>query len=810
MRSLLKFAPLWHFVSPLRRAASWLQAQGSLRRLSSGLIFAMAAGLLAPALIGVTALTQLRQEQVDKELVDKLENNVILLASSLAIPAWNYDIQGMTRITEAALLDPQVVRITVRDPASAPLISMERPERRLGQSVVHRQEMRLRELAVDKPEFAGSVEIEFDDSQAQQQFQNDRQIYAFILMGQLLLSLGLMLVALHLWVLKPLTSLCAFSSQVAGGDFEHPLDWSRPDEIGQLALQMDKMRGDLKTSFAEQRAILTNIELGVIFERGGLIQLASRQAERSFGHPPGVMAGLPILTIYPDDAGADTASARATSAIATGDGRHEEELILQRIDGTRFWAHLRVSQLDPAQPQAGCIWVIEDISARKAVEDEINLLAFYDPLTLLPNRRLLRDRLAQALAASTRSGLHGALLFIDLDNFKSLNDTLGHARGDLLLKQVGQRLTQCVRESDTVARIGGDEFVVILQDLGARLDECATQAEGVGEKILESLNQAYSLDGHVRHSTPSIGVTLFANDCDSVDELLKEADMAMYQAKTAGRNTLRFFDVDMQAMLLNRAALEEDLRESLRLSHFLLHYQPQVVGSGQVTGAEVLLRWSHPQRGLVPPIEFIPLAEDTNLITALGHWVLETACTTLADWSAQDDMKHLVVSVNVSAKQFRQPHFVAEVLAIIERTGADPHLLKLELTESLLVEDVEDIIVKMSALQARGVGFSLDDFGTGYSSLSHLKRLPLDQLKIDQSFVRDILTDPNDLAIAKMVVALAESLGLGVIAEGVELAAQREMLAQIGCDAYQGYLFSRPLPREQFEARCRAAAKALA
>ncbi|ACB35553.1 diguanylate cyclase/phosphodiesterase with PAS/PAC sensor(s) [Leptothrix cholodnii SP-6] len=810
MRSLLKSKPLRHIASALRRAAGRLHERSSLRRLSSGLLLTMAAGLLVPALVGVTALTELRQKQIDQELVDKLENTAVLLGSSLVVPAWNYDIQGMTRITEAAMLDPQVVRITVRDPASAPLVSVEQPERRRGRSVVQRQDMRLSGQVIDKTEVAGSVEIEFDDSLAQQQFKNDRQVYAFILLGQLLLSLGLMLAALHLWVLKPLTSLSAFSSRVAGGDFEHPLDWSRPDEIGRLALQMDKMRADLKTSFAEQRAILTNIELGVIFERGGLIQLASRQAERSFGHPPGFMSGLPILAIYPEDARAGIASARAMAAIATGDGRHEEELMLHRRDGSQFWAHLRVRQLDPAQPQAGCIWVIEDISARKAVEDEVNRLAFYDPLTQLPNRRLLRDRLAQALAASARSGMHGALIFIDLDNFKSLNDTLGHARGDQLLKLVGQRLTHCVRESDTVARLGGDEFVVIVQDLGARLDECATQAEGVGEKILDALNQPYPLDGHVRHSTPSIGITLFADDRDSVDDLLKEADMAMYQAKTAGRNTLRFFDADMQAMLVQRAALEEDMRESMRLSHFLLHYQPQVVGSGRITGAEVLLRWPHPLRGLVPPAEFIPLAEDTNLITALGHWVLETACKTLADWSAQDDMKHLSVSVNVSARQFRQPHFVAEVMSILERTGADPHLLKLELTESLLVEDVEDIVAKMSALKSRGVGFSLDDFGTGYSSLAHLKRLPLDQLKIDQSFVRDILTDPNDLAIGRMVVALADSLGLTVIAEGVELAAQRELLAQIGCDAYQGYLFSRPLPREPFEACCRAARQAVA
>jgi diguanylate cyclase (GGDEF)-like protein/PAS domain S-box-containing protein len=809
VRALLNPMPVRRAMNHLRTIASWLRAHGSPRRLGIGLSLAMAAGLLAPALIGVTMLTQLRQEQVDKELADKLDSKVALLTSSLMIPVWNYDLLGVTRITEAAFRDPQVVRITVSDAGSAALIHLERPERRLGQSIVERREMLLSGLAGNSLELAGSVEIEIDDSLAQQQFKSDRLIYAFILLLQLLLSLALMLVALHLWVLKPLASLSRFSNQVADGDFDHPLDWSRPDEIGLLARQMDQMRGDLKTSFAEQRAILTNIELGVIFERAERIQLANRHAERVFGRGPGTMTGLPLQAMYPQGICSTTARARATAAIAT-EGGHEEELRLRRFDGTQFWAHLRVSQLDPEQPQAGYIWVIEDITARKAVEDEINQLAFYDPLTRLPNRRLLLDRLQQALVASTRSGLHGALLFIDLDNFKSLNDTLGHDLGDQLLQRVSQRLVSCVREGDTVARLGGDEFVVILQDLSADRDECATQAELVGGKIASSLNQAYTLDGHVRHSTPSIGITLFVDHDNSVDELLKEADMAMYQAKSAGRNTLRFFDADMQSMLLNRAALEEDMRESLRLSHFLLHYQAQVTGTGCIAGVEVLLRWQHPQRGLVPPAEFIPLAEDTNLILALGHWVLESACTKLATWSGQAEMKHLTLSVNVSAKQFRQPHFVNEVLAIIECTGANPRLLKLELTESLLVEDIDDIIFKMSALKSQGVGFSLDDFGTGYSSLSHLKRLPLEQIKIDQSFVRDLLTDPHDSAIARMIVDLTDILGLTVVAEGVELEEQRDALARMGCHTYQGYLFGRPLPCEQFEAYCRATQQAMA
>jgi len=446
-----------------------------------------------------------------------------------------------------------------------------------------------------------------------------------------------------------------------------------------------------------------------------------------------------------------------------------------------------------------------DISHRKAAEDEIRNLAFYDPLTRLPNRRLLTDRLNQAMTASARSRHGGALLFIDLDNFKTLNDSLGHDRGDALLDQVAQRLLACVREGDTVARFGGDEFVVVLEDLSGNPDEAAGQTRLVGEKVLAALNRPYPLGSHLHHSTSSIGATLFFGHGGGVDELLKQADMAMYQAKAAGRNVMRFFDQDMQAVVSARAALEGDLHRGLQRDEFVLHFQPQVDAEGRWTGAEALLRWRHPEQGLVPPDRFIPLAEETGLILPLGRWVLEAACMQLVAWGGRPETARLTLAVNVSVHQFRQPEFVQGVLAVIERTGADPALLKLEITESLLVENVEDVIAKMASLKARGVGFALDDFGTGYSSLAYLKRLPLDQLKIDRSFVRDVLTDPNDAAIARTVIALAQSLGLAVIAEGVELAAQRDFLARAGCLAYQGYLFARPLPADEF-ARVLAAA----
>jgi diguanylate cyclase (GGDEF)-like protein/PAS domain S-box-containing protein len=443
-----------------------------------------------------------------------------------------------------------------------------------------------------------------------------------------------------------------------------------------------------------------------------------------------------------------------------------------------------------------------DISVRKHAEERIHELAFFDQLTGLPNRTLLLDRLKQTMTASGRSGSYGALLFIDLDNFKELNDTLGHDVGDLLLKQVAERLTQCVREGDTVARLGGDEFVVILANLSFSATEAGTGTETVAEKILASLNQVYRFGDAAHHSTASIGATLFNGHPISIDSLMKQADLTMYKAKEAGRNTLRFFDPAMEVAVKARAALESDLRAAVEAKRFVLHYQAQVAG-GQVTGAEVLVRWKHAERGMVSPAEFIPLAEETGLILPLGHWVLETACAQLAVWATQPAMTHFTLAVNVSARQFSQPDFVDHVLAVLADTGANPRRLKLELTESILADNVQDIIEKMHALKAKGIGFSLDDFGTGYSSLSYLKRLPLDQLKIDQSFVRDVMVDANDAAIARTIVALAQSLGLGVIAEGVETEAQKDFLASSGCHAYQGYFFSRPLVLEAFESFAR-------
>jgi diguanylate cyclase (GGDEF)-like protein/PAS domain S-box-containing protein len=477
------------------------------------------------------------------------------------------------------------------------------------------------------------------------------------------------------------------------------------------------------------------------------------------------------------------------------------ELINYKKNGELFWLELEIVPVDYFN-RGLTHWVAvgRDITERKKAEDEIEHLAFYDTLTQLPNRQLLMDRLQHALSQSARHSKIGALMFIDLDNFKVLNDTLGHSKGDLLLQHVAARLSGCVRLSDTVARLGGDEFVVMLEDLGDNPQLATAKVKVVGEKILAALSGPYDLAGYQHQSTCSIGITLFSKHQESIGELLKQADLAMYQAKAAGRNAVCFFDPAMQAAATASAALTTELRQGLRKQEFVLHYQPQVGRDGRMLGVEALVRWQHPERNLVFPDAFISQAEESGLILPLGQWVLETACAQLALWARRPETAMLSIAVNVSVRQFRDPEFVERLMDIIEQTGVCANRLKLELTESLLATDMGVSIAKMGILKNAGVTLSIDDFGMGYSALSYLKYMPLDQLKIDRAFVKDVLTDPNDAAIARTIVGLAQSLGLAVMAEGVETEAQRDFLARHGCENYQGYLFCKALPINELEA----------
>jgi len=482
----------------------------------------------------------------------------------------------------------------------------------------------------------------------------------------------------------------------------------------------------------------------------------------------------------------------------------QSEIWNQRKNGTAYPLHLSISSVkNEAGVLTHYVGAYSDLTAYKAAEEQIHDLAFTDLLTGLPNRRHLIVRLQQAIAAGESQKHQSALLILNLDNFKNLNNALGRAQCDQILQHVAKRLTAAVLDGDTVAHVQGDQFAVIRTNLNQEPQQMLRQVEAAAGKMLEAIKQPYQLAGSTILCTASVGITIFGAQYEETVEPLKRAELALHQAKAVGPNTLRFFDATMQAVVDARIALEAALRQAINSKYFVLYYQAQVSDGKGVVGVEALIRWIDPKRGMVSPAEFIPLAEETGLILPIGAWVLETACQQLAAWAAQPAMAHLSIAVNVSAQQFREGNFVDQVLAILERTGGNPHRLKLELTESVLIADAEEVIVKMNALKAIGIGFAIDDFGTGYSSLSYLKRLPLERLKIDQSFVRNILMDPDDAAISRAVIAMATSMGLGVIAEGVETEAQRDFLASLGCHTYQGYLFSKPLPVAEFEAFAR-------
>ncbi len=553
-------------------------------------------------------------------------------------------------------------------------------------------------------------------------------------------------------------------------------------EIERLASDAHIRRQASLLDQARDAIIVRNLDHRVTYWNQG--------AERLYGWSEPQAMGQPVDVLLHLDQGSFE---RATQAVLTH-GEWSGEMVQRHRDGSTIETEGRWTLVIGKEGTANSILSINtDIRERKATEREIQRLAFYDALTGLPNRMLLMDRARHALANAARAGEGGAVLFIDLDNFKTLNDTLGHDKGDVLLQHVARRLEGCVRGTDTVARLGGDEFVVMLEALSGEPGALALAARVAAEKILVTLAKPYQLDGYHYRTTPSIGIAPFGPTDTTVGDLLKQADLAMYQAKTGGRNTLRFYDPHMQAVVSARAELESDMRTALAQGEFLLHYQPQVRHDGNWLGVEALARWRHPARGMVSPAEFIPVAEETGLILTLGRWVLHTACQVLAEWQQSPALRHLTMAVNVSSRQFRNASFVQDVSRVLAVTNAPARRLKLELTESVLVDDVEATITTMQELRAMGVGFSLDDFGTGYSSLSYLKRMPLHQLKIDQSFVRDLLSDPNDAAIVDTIVALSATLGLDVIAEGVETSEQREMLLQAGCMAFQGYFFNRPM-----------------
>ena len=530
----------------------------------------------------------------------------------------------------------------------------------------------------------------------------------------------------------------------------------------------------------------------LITDPQGAILRVNRAFTQNTGYTPDDIIGRPLSALYSHRHAEELYAARWQTLVATG--FWEGESWHRRKNGEVYadWATFNAVR-DSAGAVTHYVATLTDITQRKQAEARIAELSFYDPLTRLPNRRLFLNRLEHALATGLRNQRSAALLLIDLDRFQTLNDTLGHELGDLLLQRVAQRLLKHSRAADTVARLGGDEFVVLLEGLHRDPEAAAQDVQALGQQLLHALSQPYRLPDHEYIGSVSIGITLFPAADSSVEALLKQADLAMYEAKAAGRNAVRFFDTGMQTALHQREELIRGLREGLAKRQFVLYYQPQIAATGQLIGVEALLRWQRPGHGLVTPGQFIAIAEESDLILPLGAWVLETACAQLVAWSSVPDLAHLTIAVNVSISQFQRADFVQQVLLTLAQSGADPQRLKLELTESLLITDTDAVVGKMRILREAGIRFALDDFGTGYSSLAYLQRLPLDQLKIDQAFIRNLLSDRGSEQIVQTIIALGRSLGLAVIAEGVETEAQRQLLQQLGCEAYQGYLYGQPL-----------------
>jgi diguanylate cyclase (GGDEF)-like protein/PAS domain S-box-containing protein len=694
------------------------------------------------------------------------------------------------------------------------------------------------------PEFRWGMVVKIDSDEVFAPLYQQRKNLLGILMALMVLAAVVSLFLARQLVTR-IKRISSTTDEIALGDLSKRIKDAGSDEIGTLAENFNRMTENLQASYRllESRVEERTRELQEsneqlqeeIIEREH-IEKALRDAQEYLRiaattfdtHEAILITDANANIIRVNQAFQDTTGYRAEEVIGKNprilsSGRQDKavyadmwqqliangtwsgELWDRHKDGHIYPKNLIITAVKNALGETTeYVSIFSDISERKRAEEEIHNLAYYDVLTKLPNRRLLLDRLHLALSASARSRLYGAVLFLDMDRFKMLNDTMGHDYGDLLLIEVAKRIRFCVREVDTAARFGGDEFVVMLEEIGKNVEEASQKVSLIAEKIRVALSVPYKIKDHEYHSSPSIGVNLYCGNERAVEDLLKHADMAMYEAKESGRNAVRFFDPVMQHLVSARASLEADLHCAVPDEQLQLYYQIQVDRNQQSIGAEALLRWNHPTRGMVPPAQFIPLSEESVLILEIGEWVLNAACRQLAIWSGSELTRHLTLAVNVSGQQFKQRDFVEKVAGILQLYQADASRLKLELTESVVLNDVTDVISKMQALKGLRVRLSMDDFGTGYSSLSYLKQLPLDQIKIDQSFVRDMASDQNDAVMVQTIIDMAKNFGLNVIAEGVETEAQKLLLEQLGCLNYQGYLFSKPLPIEQFELLLRA------
>ncbi len=738
------------------------------------------------------------------ELDRQLQLEFSLLQPAVAAAAEKHDVQAVRKVFELRASQPQIRRLVWRGPQEASVEVFGVPAETgapdwFAASVGQAAPLLSRPLK-EAPAQAGSLTVQLDPAPGVARLWQGFLGHFYLLALAVGLELaGIMLILRH--GLRPLDALIEGARQFGGGRLDTRVAVRGGPEIRQTIDAFNTMAENLQHSHDELRIAATAFESEegmMVTHADGRILRVNRAFSAITGFSPDEARGNTLRLLMAGEP--DEAFYEKIWRLVAQKHTWQGELTYLHRNGRSFPVWQNISAVVSSEGHIShYVIAFSDVSQRKEAEEKIRNLAFFDPLTQLPNRRLLIDRLGHALAAAGRHHRHGALLFLDFDHFKLLNDTAGHDAGDELLVEVARRLSECVRQVDTVARLGGDEFVVLLENLGDESHEAATHAERVARKILEVVAQPFRLQQREYQGSMSIGISLFDDSHLGVNELLKRADVAMYQAKSGGRNRLCFFDPAMQQTLMARAEMEAELRRVVADQQLVLHYQPQIDARMRIIGVEALLRWQHPLRGLVPPAEFIPLAEETGLIVPIGQWVLETACRQLRAWQGNPATRDLIMAVNVSARQFHQPDFVDTVRQLITDTGATPTRLKLELTESVIVDDMDDTVAKMKALKAFGIGFSMDDFGTGYSSLSYLRQLPLDQLKIDRSFIQEVDSNSGDAEIVRSIIAMAQALDLHVIAEGVEKETQQRFLSDSECHAFQGFLFCHPLPVSALE-----------
>ncbi|BEV13220.1 EAL domain-containing protein [Herbaspirillum sp. DW155] len=754
---------------------------------------ALLVALSLPVVVALTVLNSTREQQISLEMTALIDEKSQTLAHSLVLPVWNLDQSAMTSLLQASLLDTQVVSVDIRDPEERTLARLEEPLRRSGKLLTRTLPLTMPQQ--DRTVTLGSVQMVVSDTQLQRKLASDKRLQTCVLVAQGVVALLIIGVLVYRRILAPIRKLTVATARIERGHFDTRIALPQRDEIGLLAHRMEAMQTSLKTLFDEQAAILGNIPAGVLFVRNGRIAFANDAAQSMLGMSDTGLTALSSAQIFEEPV---QQAAYLDSKLAHHHGRVGEIVMLRRADGRTLPAELRTSLIDPAREQDQ-IWVLIDVSERLEAESSIARLSFYDPVTQLPNRQLSLDRLRRALIRQQSHGMPLIVFYMEIHRADLSHGLVKADDADRFLGECARRMAASVGNDYMLARIDGERFALGGQLGSKELAEGIKSCEALANRLIAALAPPPGTLETFPCSL-NIGINILRGEVQSAEEALMQAKLAMVQSLAAGRNVFRFFDPAMQALATQRSALEVELRAAVAQRQFVVHYQPQVTYDGDVVGAEALVRWRHPAKGMVSPALFIPVAEDMGLMEEIGHQVLEAICSDLEAWQREGLAQDVVIAVNVSAQEFKVDHFVARFHETIRQHRISSRAVKVELTESMMIDSIDEVIEKMNDLKSRDVSISLDDFGTGYSSLSYLGRFPIDQLKIDQSFVRQMPKDAATASIVRSIIMLGQSLGLSIIAEGVETMEQRDQLHALGCTLYQGFWYGRLMPGEQFTA----------